>query len=781
MSRAVKTRSRTATAEQTATLNLTPDDLAMFAKFRTAPDLLAAAGIRRVTDEVARREFGLRHQGDLSGIVFPYYDKTRAEVNFRLRLDTPIKDKKGKDIKYIGASRRARRRLLYWPPGAFELLANPETEVLLVEAEKSALAITAAARRAGRKIVAIAIGGCWGWRSKHPDPTDQKKEISTALPDLDLLRDRKHVGVMMDTNVANNDSVAMAERTLAAELGAKRYRVPAESHVNGPDDFIAGHTDEEFWAFLAKPEAEREIDLTLDPLNVQIDKAWRVQSETADKYRLYPREGDLVHVVEEQREVVEQRLGFRRPHGNTFIQRTGEGTFIEMLSEERCVVKTTYTPEGKVKAICPVMVPPTRLGQAAMTRLRERPEMIPGPRLVAISNLPLLFEDGTLVDEPGFHRASGVWFAPQEYKFPKVPARPTKEHAKAALDQLWPVFEKVSFAMPDGCNQKWKSPAYAAVLATIVGIALRHLLPTVPLLGITAPEAGSGKTKIAEAIGAATTGRRIARISYDNTEEFDKQLPIPLGCGDRVVLIDNVDRKMLRSARLSMVLSTEASIKWRILGETREQTVVNRSVFIATGNHLVISGDLPRRSMLCRLTPDTSSPETRQFDFDPPTRALERFPKLAVAVLTAARYYLQAGCPAPEYAANVAVESGSFTEWNRTVRGMLVHLGFGDPLATQQEVRKENPMLASAVALARALHVAFPGGSNFSASKIKKLPPHSEAIALLLGADRTWDPQIVGFRLAELRDRVLDGLKVTYEGHTHGVASYSVAEFKENR
>jgi hypothetical protein len=74
-------------------------------------------------------------------------------------------------------------------------------------------------------------------------------------------------------------------------------------------------------------------------------------------------------------------------------------------------------------------------------------------------------------------------------------------------------------------------------------------------------------------------------------------LPIPLAAADRIILIDNVDRKMVRSPRLSMALSKEATIKWRILGETREQTILNRSVFIATGNHLIISGDLPRRSL----------------------------------------------------------------------------------------------------------------------------------------------------------------------------------------
>jgi putative DNA primase/helicase len=153
------------------------------------------------------------------------------------------------------------------------------------------------------------------------------------------------------------------------------------------------------------------------------------------------------------------------------------------------------------------------------------------------------------------------------------------------------------------------------------------------------------------------------------------------------------------------------------------QTVVNKAVFIATGNQLIISGDLPRRSLLCRLTPNVATPETRVFAFDPVTRAREGSPELATAALTAARYYLRAGCPAPRYAQGVAVESGSFTEWNRVVRGLPVHLGFGDPLITQKEVRAENPMLENDIELAAALCKLFPRTKKFSAKEIQR-PSH---------------------------------------------------------
>lgn len=44
--------------------------------------------------------------------------------------------------------------------------------VTFVEAEKSALAILAASERTERHILAIATGGCWGWRGRIGKTTD---------------------------------------------------------------------------------------------------------------------------------------------------------------------------------------------------------------------------------------------------------------------------------------------------------------------------------------------------------------------------------------------------------------------------------------------------------------------------------------------------------------------------------------------------------------------------------------------------------------------------------
>ena len=232
----------------------------MFKKLRVTPELAQEAEVMRITTQQALR-LGFTFKGDLSGIYFPYCDAAGAIKNARIRRDHPETNPKGEpENKYISMP-TGHARLLYRPPGAAALLKDPEIESLLVEAEKSALAITAAARRTrNSKLVALALGGCWGWRERQTHPDNSKQEISVPIEDLEVLRGRK-VGVMMDANVAWNSQVRNAELELCAYLASQLqasvvcYRLPVERGVNGQDDYLAKHSDADFWKLLEKPAA----------------------------------------------------------------------------------------------------------------------------------------------------------------------------------------------------------------------------------------------------------------------------------------------------------------------------------------------------------------------------------------------------------------------------------------------------------------------------------------------------------------------------------------------
>src|SRR5207302_5341077 len=126
-------------------MNLRPSDIAMFGKLRIPPELLERAGIVRVTDREAREDYGIRGSGDMAGLAYPYFAPQamangRHRQYVRIRRDSPeIEDGKEKR-KYVAPY--GDRKHFYFPPTP-EFFFDTSVPIVLVEAEKSALAITA--------------------------------------------------------------------------------------------------------------------------------------------------------------------------------------------------------------------------------------------------------------------------------------------------------------------------------------------------------------------------------------------------------------------------------------------------------------------------------------------------------------------------------------------------------------------------------------------------------------------------------------------------------------
>lgn len=125
-------------------------------------------------------------------------------------------------------------------------LRDSATAVVLVESEKASLALTDYARRAGTNLVAVAMGGCWGWRGRIGKATNARGvtvDERGPLPDLDCVNGHKTF-VLMDSNVATNAHVQQARAALIRELVRRDCQamvcdLPIMDGVNGPDDYIA--------------------------------------------------------------------------------------------------------------------------------------------------------------------------------------------------------------------------------------------------------------------------------------------------------------------------------------------------------------------------------------------------------------------------------------------------------------------------------------------------------------------------------------------------------------
>jgi hypothetical protein len=255
-------RARGAAAVTAASLTLA--DRELHARLGIPLELLEAAGVSRVSHREAQDDCGVRYRSDhLEGVWYPARDPETGSIRGgRVRRDHPEMDPLGKPIaKYVGPPGR---HYLYFPPDVSEFLADTSVTIALVEAEKSALTITAAAARAGRRLLAIGFGGCWGWRGVIGKTTDEhgvRVDEKGPLPDLDRITwTNRDTIICFDANAATNPNVQAARRALSTELTSRGASIriaelPVDDGVNGPDDYIGKHGDAGFFAILdtAKP------------------------------------------------------------------------------------------------------------------------------------------------------------------------------------------------------------------------------------------------------------------------------------------------------------------------------------------------------------------------------------------------------------------------------------------------------------------------------------------------------------------------------------------------
>ena len=136
---------------------------------------------------------------------------------------------------------------------------------MLVESEKSALAITAWAQRTGIKILPIGLGGCWGWRGrigKTESITGGRVDVMGPIPDLDVC-DGRTIFVMLDANTRTNSNVQAARNALIEELRkrtctVKACNLPQIEGVNGPDDFLSARGDDAMSKIFAEGVASED-------------------------------------------------------------------------------------------------------------------------------------------------------------------------------------------------------------------------------------------------------------------------------------------------------------------------------------------------------------------------------------------------------------------------------------------------------------------------------------------------------------------------------------------
>lgn len=385
------------------------------------------------------------------------------------------------------------------------------------------------------------------------------------------------------------------------------------------------------------------------------------------------------------------------------------------------------------------------------------------PFLRAIVECPTLRADGSILQIPGYDSTSGLLFKPG-ISFDPIPEVPSADDMIKAIEDLEDLVSTFPFEAPED-----KSVALSAILTGLV----RPSLSGAPLIGFSAPMAGTGKSLLADIVALLVTGRRVSAFSQGvKDEEFSKRIDTALLQGDSLVNIDNVSRPLMGDDLCQAL--TQNSKRVRILGRSEMPECSCSTFFMATGNHLVLRGDMNRRGLICRLDAGVERPEERRFE-----RNIYKFvPKhrssLVRAGLVLLREYLAQGCP------DLGLKPmGSFDTWSTWIRGALVWAGYVDPYKTRERILVEDPALEEGRNLYHAWDATFgsmPTTVKYAISEAYRDPDTElkDALEAIAATKNGINSRRLGKWLAKHKNVIIEGLRLVNAGEYQKTVQWKI-------
>ncbi|MFD0344036.1 bifunctional DNA primase/polymerase [Streptomyces sp. NPDC127117] len=302
------------------------------------------------------------------------------------------------------------------------------------------------------------------------------------------------------------------------------------------------------------------------------------------------------------------------------------------------------------------------------------------PPLRGVVTSPVVRPDGTLLKDPGYDAATGLYLEPRvpvRRLQPTVTAESLERAKEIVLHQVLADFPWVSASD--------RAHYLAALLTPIIR---PHFHGPTPMFVFTATSPGSGKSLLKDIFKAAYG---IADTAWpENDTELRKSITTQLHTtGQPVVVFDNLPNgHVIKSPILSALLTNE---HWgdRILGATGKVTMRNDRLWLVTGNGLRTSADNGRRVFWVRLDPNCPDPDQRDGftvgDLRPWLRA--NASTLVAALVTLVRAWVAAGEPL------VRIRKGDYSEWASMLAGLLAYLGVDGFNADRDEARDQDDEL----------------------------------------------------------------------------------------
>lgn len=402
-------------------------------------------------------------------------------------------------------------------------------------------------------------------------------------------------------------------------------------------------------AHLAPPEEDfpetdgiPRIDIT-KPLNKIVDRSVRLLAKAPF---VYQKRTELVEVVKDK-------------SGNARLIPLRSARVRYILSQ-----KAVWTADNKPKHP-PALIANCILEMTAWKRIRP---------LRAVTPFPAMDGQGRLVSETGYDPLTMTYFM-SDAKVELVDA-PTKEDAKAAVATLLDIVEDFPFA-----NDEHKAAWLAGLLSPLARYAHDG---NAPIILVQANGPRVGKTTLVKLIAEIVNGSTCPVTTFTKNEDETRKRHLSiLRAAPPMELIDNVVGQF--GGQNVNALATTRIFEDRVLGTSRQLSVMNDTTWYVTGNNIMLAPDTAERCVNVRMQSDLEKPQLRS-DFKYPNlfeTVRERRLVLLTAALTILKAYITAGKPDQGLPA-----WGGFEAWSRLVRGALVFAGAADPAASRLELEE---------------------------------------------------------------------------------------------
>src|SRR5262249_34006107 len=274
----------------------------------------------------------------------------------------------------------------------------------------------------------------------------------------------------------------------------------------------------------------------------------------------------------------------------------GDAALRDRLSRVANFVRVSETKHGP--AYVPVH-PPKDVAKVLLARLTWHL-----PALVGITEIPVLRRDGSILATAGYDPPTPLSYLPARgLRMPQIPKMPTQHDVFEALAFL---LDHLLVDFPFEEDGEGVSSSRANALGLMLTPIVHPLIEgLVPLALIDKPQQGTGASLYAEVISTIATGRPAAMMTAPSGDsEWRKRITAALAAGATMITIDNVDG-VLDSPSLGAALTARM---WsdRILGRSKVITVPHQATWMATGNNVLLRGDLPRRCFWIRMNARTA-------------------------------------------------------------------------------------------------------------------------------------------------------------------------------